>query len=457
VLQEALRWSYQNHAGVVQAGLLVVIIAGLLAQRRTLIREDEASSWEANEEVRPTPRELLSVSSVRTWRRVIIGVVGILILAFPWLGDAGMTNRASYAAIIAMVLLSLVVLTGWAGQVSLGQFAFVAIGAMVGGALTSRAGISFWAALPIGAIITAIVALLVGLPALRIRGLFLGVVTLAFAAAVSDLLFDDRYFPWLQPHNIRRPTLLWFDFEDERSMYYLCLAFLVLAVLLVVSLRRSRTGRVMIALRENENDVQAFGINVVRTKLAVFALSGFICGVAGVLFAHHQRAVGQTAFLPQVSIDIFVFAVIGGVSSVSGALLGATFLTLSQIFPIGDPILQTFLNASFGLLVILYIAPGGLVAVAYAIRDSIFRIVAQRRQIVVPSLMADYDPAIIEKQLVPLGEPQEGTGLETLGGQPRYRLSSGLYKQAADATDLRRAPDERLALGAAAQRAAGEE
>jgi branched-chain amino acid transport system permease protein len=457
VLQESMRWSFQNHGGIVQAALFGVIVIGLLAQRRTLIREQEGSSWEANQELRPAPRELLAIPSVRTWRRVLIGAVGVGILAFPWLGDAGMTNRASYAAIIAMVLLSLVVLTGWAGQVSLGQFGFVAIGAMVGGAVTSRAGLSFWLALPIGAIITTIVALGVGLPALRIRGLFLAVVTLAFASAVSTLLFDERYFPWLQPRNIRRPTLLWFDFEDERSMYYLCLAFLVLTVLLIVSLRRSRTGRVMIALRENENDVQAFGINVIRTKLAVFALSGFICGVAGVLLAHHQRAVGQTAFGPQVSIDVFVFAVIGGVGSVSGALLGSTFQTLSQIFPIGDPILQFFLNASFGLLVILYLAPGGLAAVFYAMRDSIFRIVAQRRQIVVPSLMADYDPAIVERQLVPLGEGTEGSGLEALDPQSRYRLRSALYKESELTTDGRGAPDDRSALGAAAQRAAGED
>src|SRR5207247_5266364 len=140
--------------------------------------------------------------------------------------------------------------------------------------------------LPIGAIITTVVALILGLPALRIRGLFLAVVTLAFSAAVAALLFDERYFGWLQPTNIRRPTLLFVDFEDERSMYYLCLAFLVLTILLITVLRRSRAGRVMIAMRENENDVQAFGINVVRTKLAAFALAGFICGVAGVLFAH---------------------------------------------------------------------------------------------------------------------------------------------------------------------------
>jgi branched-chain amino acid transport system permease protein len=457
LLQESMRWSFQNHGGIIQAALLGVIVIGLLAQKRTLLREEEGSSWEANQEIRTTPRELLAVPSVRTWRRVLIGVGLLGLIAFPWLGDSGMTNRASFAAIVAMVLLSLVVLTGWAGQVSLGQFAFVAIGALVGGALTSRAGISFWLALPIAAIITTAIAILLGLPALRIRGLFLGVVTLAFASAVSVLLFDQRYFGWLQPSNIKRPTLLLVDFEDERSMYYLCLAFLVLTVLLISVLRRSRPGRVMIALRENENDLQAFGINVVRTKLAAFALSGFICGVAGVLFAHHQRAVGQTAFAPQQSIDVFVFAIIGGVSSVSGALLGSTFQTLVQIFPISDPILRFFLNQNFGLIVVLYVAPGGLVAIGYALRDTIYRIVAQRRQIVVPSLMADYDPSIIERQLVPLGDPIAGSGLTTIDRQVRYRLDSALYREATTAGDGGGAPDDRSALGAAAQRAAGEE
>jgi branched-chain amino acid transport system permease protein len=457
VLQESLRWSFQNHAGVIQAVILGVIVVGLLLQRRTLLREEEASSWEANEEIRPTPREILSVSSVRTWRWILIGAGVAFLVAFPWLGDSGMTNRASFAAIIAMVILSLVVLTGWAGQVSLGQFGLLAVGALAGGAVTSRAGLSFWLALPIGAIVTTAVAILVGLPALRIRGLFLAVVTLAFAAATSLLLFDQRFFGWLQPTNIRRPTLLWFDFEDERSMYYLALAFLILTVLLITALRRSRTGRVMIAMRENESDLQAFGINVTRTKLAAFALSGFICGVAGVLFAHHQRAVGQQAFMPQASIDVFVFAVIGGVSSVSGALLGAAFYTMVQIFPIGDPLLQPFLNASFGLLVIMYVAPGGLISIVYSLRDALFRIVAQRRQIVVPSLIADYDPAVADRQLVPLAEPGDAAGLVTLGGRARYRLRSGLYKEAVVTSGARGAPDERRALGAAAQRAAGEE
>ena len=109
------------------------------------------------------------------------------------------------------------VLTGWAGQVSLGQFAFVAVGAVVAGALTARVGLSFWLAVPLAAAFTAAFAVAVGLPALRIRGLFLAVTTFAFAVAVRSLLFEPRYFAWLLPGAVERPTLFFFDFGDERS------------------------------------------------------------------------------------------------------------------------------------------------------------------------------------------------------------------------------------------------
>jgi branched-chain amino acid transport system permease protein len=430
-----------------------VIVIGLLAQRRTLQRSEEGSSWKATEEVRPTPRELLDVPAIKSWRRLLIFAGGAFVLIFPWTVESGLTNRGALAAIFAIALLSLVVLTGWAGQASLGQFAFVAVGAMVGGAMTSRLDLSFWLALPTGAVIAALVAILIGLPALRIRGLFLAVVTLAFAVTTSLVLFDERYFGWLEPREIRRPTLPFIDFEDERSMYYLAVAFLALIVLLIVTLRRSRPGRVMIALRENENDLQAFGINVVRTKLAAFALSGFICGLAGVLFAHHQRAVSETAFGAEASVQLFVFAIIGGVSSVTGALLGSAFQSIVQLFPFSDPTLQFFFTAEFGLLLILYILPSGLSGLAYAARDSIYRIVATRRQLVVPALMADYDPVIVERQLIPLAEAPPDTGLAALTEPRPYQLESMLYGADDKTRDRRRAPDDSSALGAAAERA----
>jgi branched-chain amino acid transport system permease protein len=455
IVQAAVVWTYRDQGLLVEAALFLVIALGLLIQRTTLVRAEEATSWEATEEVRPTPRELLEVGGLRRWRWVLVGVVGILVLTFPFMTTSDVVNRGSFAAILAIVFVSLVVLTGWAGQVSLGQFGLVAIGALTAGAITSRAGLSFWLAVPIAGIVTAVVALAIGLPALRIRGLFLGVVTLAFANAVFLVLFSDRYFEWLQPENIRRPTLLLLDFEDERSMYYLCLAFLVLVIVIVSTLRRSRPGRLMIALRENELELQSFGVNVMRTKLASFALSGFIVGVAGALYAHHQRAVDQLAFTSQASIDTFVFAIIGGIGSITGALMGAGFQIMYEFLPKEDPIIAFLINPGIGLLVVLYIAPGGLAGMIYAVRDSILRVVAQRRQLVVPSLFADVDPAVLEQQLIPLGEPAERTGLGALGSRSRYRLRESRYKEA-DVVVGEGAPDERALLGEVAERVGSE-
>lgn len=453
VLQGAIGWSYQGQSGLIFLVVFLVVAFGLLAQRRALQRAEEVSSWSATEEIRPTPRELLAVPGIRFWRAalMLIGVGAVLLL--PWIAGTGQTNLAALAAIVGIVLLSLVVLTGWAGQVSLAQFAFVAIGAVVGGALTAKVGISFWLALPATAVITAVVAVIVGLPALRIKGLFLAVVTFAFAGVVHSLLFSERYFGWLLPEAIERPTLLLLDFEDERSMFYLCLLALVLSVAVLLVLRRSRPGRVLIALRENETELQSFGINVVRTKLAAFGLAGFLCGIAGTLWGHHQRALSQSAFEPQASIEVFVFAVIGGISSVSGALVAGGLWAGKQVAPGGDPIVEFFLNEAFIILVLLYLAPGGFASILYGLRDSVLRIVAQRRQMIVPALFADYDPEALERQLIPLAE-KAGTEVAGLPAGERYRLSSELYGVRPTGEGRTRAPDDTQALGAAAERVA---
>src|SRR5256714_6980665 len=144
-----------------------------------------------------------------------------------------------------MVALSLLGFTVWAGQVSVVKFAFVAVGAVVAGALTAKVGVPFWLAVPLAAAFTAAFAVVVGLPALRIKGLFLAVTTFAFAVAVRALLFGTRYFSWLLHKAIDRPTLIFFDIGDEPSRYFLCLAALVASIVVVVNVRKSRFGRVL--------------------------------------------------------------------------------------------------------------------------------------------------------------------------------------------------------------------
>jgi ABC-type branched-subunit amino acid transport system permease subunit len=454
VVRESFGWSFQGQGALIDVGLFVLVLASLLIQRKRLQRSEVAdtSSWTATEEIRPTPKELSGVGGIRAWRSIFIGVGSALVLLYPWLTPTGATNFGGFIAIVGIVIASLVVLTGWAGQVSLGQFAFVAVGAVTGGAMTAQWHIPFLLAVLLASIITAFVAVLVGIPALRIRGLFLAVATFSLAFAVEAALFKKEYFGWLLPDRVQRPTFLFLDFEDERSMYYLCVGAFALSLLLVSTLRRYRTGRALIGVRDNETNMQSFAIKVVRTRLGAFALSGFLCGFAGALLAHHQRAVTVASFGAERSLTIFLIAVVGGITSVTGAILGTAYFALRDSLS-GE---LKFLAGAAGTVFILYVYPTGLGGMVYAFRDAIFRIVAQRRQIVVPSLMADYDPAALEKRLIPITTPQDGSRLAQLLTLKKYAPVSDLYRNRGRLLAAALGPkttrsEEASALGAASE------
>ncbi len=417
--REAVRFSYEQHIALVDVGLLVLILGIFLVTRRRSQRGEEvdAGSFESANEQRAIPRELRALPQITLAIRSLAAAIVVALIVFPLAATPGQVNEASYLLPIAIVFLSLVVLTGWAGQASLGQFGFVAVAAVVGGALTARVGITFWAVLVLVPFFTAAFSALMGFPALRVRGLFLAVATFAFSIAVQSALFEERYFGWLLPGAVERPRLLFLDFEDTRSMYYFNLAWLGIAVFLVVTLRRSRMGRTLIAMRDNENNLRAFGVNPTRMRLAAFAISGFLCGLAGVLLVHQQRAATAADFPAELSLSVFLYAVVGGVGSVLGALLGALYFSLQRLI---TNELWALLVGPVGVLAFLYIAPGGLASLVTAARDGILKIVAQRRQMVVPALFADIDPEVLERQLIPLATTIPDAGLEALPHDQRY-------------------------------------
>jgi branched-chain amino acid transport system permease protein len=455
VVTQACQFSLEKDVALVNLGLFAVVAVGLLLQQRKVMRggDEVASAWQASEEQRPVPKELLAVPGVRIARRALVGLGLLGVVVYPFVTSTGQTNLGGVIALNAIVAVSLVVLTGWAGQVSLGQFGFVAIGAVVAGALTSRLGLSFWLALPVAVGFTAAFAVAVGIPALRIRGLFLAVTTFAFAVAVNSVLFNDRYFGWLLPESVERPSLFFFDFDDERSMYFLCVAALVVSIVAVVNVRRSRFGRVLIAIRESEANAAAFGVSAARLKLAAFAFAGALCGFAGGVFAHQQRGLNENSFSAAASVDVFVLAVLGGIGSVNGALLGSAWINLSN-YLVRSPLFAGFLGSG-GTLLLLYVAPGGLVSLLAQVRDAVLRIVAQRRQLVVPSLFADYDPDALARRLIPLAEPAARSGLGALPTGARFSLRSDLYRGRASSVVDQAGPVDRdaAAFGAAARAA----
>jgi ABC-type branched-subunit amino acid transport system ATPase component/ABC-type branched-subunit amino acid transport system permease subunit len=399
ILETAIIWN-EGNGTLVDPVIFMVLIAALLVQRRRRESrtEDQAiSSWQNIDQIRPIPRELRSLPEVR-WVGVGLGALGaLLVLALPLVLDDGHTNLAAAVWIYAMVAVSLVVLTGWAGEVSLGQVAFVGIGAAVAGALNVHFRWDLLLTTIAAATVGGVASIVVGLPALRIRGLFLAVTTMSFALATSSYLLNRKYFGYL-PDNVservtRFPLLGRADISSETAFYYVCLGALVLVLWAVRGLRRSRTARVLIATRENERGAQAFGINLTRTKLMAFGLSGFIASFAGGLFAVHQQAVGQDIFAPVESIRALSMVVVGGLGSVPGAILGAVFLKSTEWFnglvPGKFRVLFSFAGSGVGLMVVLLFLPGGLGGLLYRVRDRYLRAVATRRGIDVPSLIAD--------------------------------------------------------------------
>jgi branched-chain amino acid transport system permease protein len=404
VLQQGVLWNHETDPGLVGPVLAIVVVAGLLIRRVSSSRTDaeQVSTWAAADEMRPVPRELRSLVEVRVVRCVGVILVGGSLLAVPWLmsGNAGDQLKATAVVIFVIITLSVVVLTGWAGQVTLGQMAFVAFGGATGAYATQTWHLDLSLGLLIAGSTGAVVAMLVSIPTLRLRGFFPAVTTFAFAIATSDYLLNPQYFAWVPVDRVARPALFGaFRLTSQPSYYYLCLACLLLVAVGVRGIRQSRTGRILVALRENERGIQSFGVNVIRAKLTAFGLSGFIAGVGGCLLVHLLQAFSPSVFGPGQSFLVFITAVVGGVGSLCGAALGAIYLQGGQWFLPGAQ--WQALASAAGVLLVLMVLPAGLSDIVFRLRDSWLRSVATRRSIVVPSLLADVATSSGEDQVDP--------------------------------------------------------
>jgi branched-chain amino acid transport system permease protein len=380
--------------------MLPVILVALMLQRGTLSRafDTGVSSFKSLREVRPVPPELRHLPELRQAKGLLFLAVAAFFLSAPaWMGSS--LGRGTLVVIFAIVGVSLVVLTGWAGQISLGQFAFVGIGATVGGGLAANHNIDIFAALLIGGLAGALSAVIVGIPALRVQGLFLAVTTLALSVATEFfLLTEDSFFgKWFLPESGRsiRPPLLWqrFNldpFNNTRSYYYFCVAVLFLMVLAATAFRRNRSGRVVIAGRDNERAAASYGINIANTKLAAFAVSGYIAATAGVLFAYQDGSITAGSYGANFSVQAFIVTVIGGIGSIPGAVMGAIVIQgVDFAASKFDLTALDLLVTAPGLILVLYFLPGGFAQLFYDRRDAYLRKLAVKHQIHVPSLLAD--------------------------------------------------------------------
>ncbi len=410
-----------NAPDVYAALLLVVISLFLLLQRgaRGRAESEAAVGWLAAREVRPIPGALRRLPVVQAWRRWGFGLLAVLVVAFPIVMSPNDVATATRVSIYAVLGVSLLVLTGWGGQISLGQLAIAGIGAYVAALLSAGTGLSFVVGVIAGAGCGAVAALLVGIPALRLRGLNLAVSTLAMALTVSLVVISANYLGASLPGVVQRPVLLGLDLDDQRVFYYLCLAVLAAVLAGTGAMRRSRAARALIACRENEAAARALGVSPARVRLLAFAVSGALAGVAGALLAYNEHGVHAPDLTPELGVAVFLMVVIGGMGSLWGPVLGAVYMgfLLSTSSP-----LVGFLASGGGVVFVLLVAPGGFVQLLAATRDAMLRRVAMRNRIHAPGLIAQ--AAVEGRAAAPILPLRAGGAGATAYVPLRYRLAT---------------------------------
>jgi branched-chain amino acid transport system permease protein len=315
--------------------------------------------------------------------RTSLAVFVLALLAFPLIASPFQLDLACQVFLACVGALSLMLLTGYAGQISLGHAGLMAAGAFTVGILFQETKAPFWITVPAAALVGALLGVIFGLPSLRLRGLYLAVSTLALHFVVIYLGGEyEARRGYSTGIVIDPPTLGNIAISDGRAWYFILLAVAGATLLLCLNLLRARTGRAWRAIRAHETVAEALGIGIAGYKLLAFVISSTITAVAGALFAYYRGFVSVEAFSLFLTIQYLAMVIIGGMGSLLGALLGAAFVTL---FPylieaglLALPGAQGYASllfavnyAAFGLVMILFLIlePLGLVGIWHRIQS----------------------------------------------------------------------------------------
>ena len=392
-----LRFNFFEQSGLVEFVMFVGVLVAVILHSR---REDEATAaYRFSPSVRPIPEHLGSLWRYRHMGRIAVSaafLLGAVLVFLPGISDLP-TRHQLYARMLALALcgLSVTVITGWAGQLSIAQMSFAGIGALL--AATLHRGLTFdllgtrfefvetpfVLTLPFAALGGALSALIVGLGSLRVRGLYLAVTTFVFAFAAERYIFNLDVFTDGNPSAIsfRRTELLGIDLSSQRSWYYVCLACLCISFIVVARMRDSGIGRSVIAQRDNPDTAAGYAVNATRAKLLSFSLAGGLASLGGALVAGSAEVVDLTDagfFTVSDSLTLVGMVVIGGLGSIVGPLLGAIWIYgIPTLFD--DSSTVALFSSSVGLLAVLLYFPGGLVQVAHSIRGRIIDAALRRR------------------------------------------------------------------------------
>ncbi|HUC04565.1 MAG TPA: ATP-binding cassette domain-containing protein [Acidimicrobiales bacterium] len=378
VVEQVLLWNYPQ-SSLVEVTLFVVVVGVLLFQRTKRGRDEDIAAWSSVQALRPVPSALRQLPGVRlagpTVGALFVAVLAVLPLFITNAVSEDFTSIIGYA----IVGLSVGLLSGLGGQLTLGQFAVAAMGAVVSYEVFHHTG-DFPLALLYAGLAAAATSVLVGLPALRIRGLMLTVTTLAFALVVPDWLLGQS---WLlgQGRDPGQPVLFGYRIRTGHGYYDLALVLFVLCLLVVRNVRRSGFARLLVATRDNEDNARAFSVRVSVVKLEGYLLAGFIAGIGGAAIGHSLPLLDPSTFPTTASISVVVMAVLGGVSVLAGPIVGAIFVLGLPMLNIGNIGLAA---TDFGALLFILWRPSGIVQLVEPVRDRYVQWVARHSPAATP-------------------------------------------------------------------------
>jgi branched-chain amino acid transport system permease protein len=280
--------------------------------------------------------------------------------------------------------LGLNILSGYAGQISLGQSGFLAIGAYASAIMTAKVGLPFWLALPLSGLVTALSGLIIAIPCLRLRGLYLAMATFAFAFIVEYAIIH-----WHGLTNgtdglaVPKASIVGLQIDSDIKLYFLILVLVICSLAFTRNLFRTEAGRAFIAIRDNDISAEVIGIDIVRYKIAAFMISSFYAGIAGSLYSITLSFIGPEHFTFIVTIEYLAMVLVGGVGTIVGTVFGALFMTalpeairlLRDHFSHDYPFLVTRMadlqGSFYGLIIILFLLlePTGLFGIWIRVKN----------------------------------------------------------------------------------------
>ena len=389
VVSSVIKLNSMNPSGFIAVLVLAALLIALMPKRwgfGMLSRTE--SKWTLATRPTEVPDYLRSIWWIKRLPLFGYGFIFLFLALIPLFTKTSFVGATTQVIAIALMSMSLSLLTGWGGLLSLGQAAFAGIGGMTMVGLMLGHPIPFtdttltlhWVpAVLIGVVVAVIFSVIVGLPALRVQGLMLTVVTLGFAVATGYWLLQQPFFlnynqstPTIQVPDLEaQMNLFGIDMIEKRQFYYVALAVLALVCVVVAHLRKTGIGRNIIAVRENEDMAATTTVSPTRMKLLAFATAGGIAGLGGAIYMTSVSSIqAELAFSAEKSITLLATSVIGGLGTVGGPILGALWTeALPRAFNDNDTI--NLLTSSIGLLILVMYFPGGFMQLGFQLRDAI--------------------------------------------------------------------------------------